>query len=405
MKSARRSKLLQRITLCFSALILAVTPLLLDRTFAHAAAVTSRKDTLSTSAPATLANHTIQFVTPTGVAGASTTVTLTFGAGFTTVSTIAFGDVDVLYDTDGTCTTFSTQISLLASAGATDWGVGSSGQVVTLTHSTAGANQSIPAGRCVKVLIGTNAVNGTTGTNRITNPAKVAAAGTADVTSIAIGGSFGDTGTLLVATDDQVSVSATITESLSFAVSGMSGATCQTSVDSGTPTQVATTATTVPFGTISVPNTFYAGCQDLTVSTNASNGYIVTSEENTSLKTGSLLIPDTSCDSACTHDTTTSGTAWATATNSGLGYWCQNSTNTPCNSNLNANTKYKRLACTGTAVTQCTPGGGQVAQTILTQAGPANADVGRIHYKLAVSALQAAGSYTNTLTYIATPSF
>ena len=49
--------------------------------------------------------------------------------------------------------------------------------------------------------------------------------------------------------------------------------------------------------------------------------------------------------------------------------------------------------------------GGETAQNVMTKASPANGDVARVEYKLSISGTQAAGTYSNTVTYIATPTF
>ena len=86
-----------------------------------------------------------------------------------------------------------------------------------------------------------------------------------------------------------------------FAVAIKPAPNC-TADDGATVNQIATTATSVPFGFIS-PNTFYQGCQDLIVSTNAGNGYSLTVQESSTMKTanGQFTIPDTTCDNGgCT---------------------------------------------------------------------------------------------------------
>ena len=205
---------------------------------------------------------------------------------------------------------------------------------------------------------------------------------------------------MLIAIQDQVTVSVTVDESLTFTIS--QGTAC--TGDTGSPTSInaSVTATTVPFGTVNL-DAFYVGCQDLNVATNASGGYIVTGEENRSLKSiAGTLISNGTCDGACDFDT---GAAWATAGNNGLGYFCENTGSTPCSTTVDTTSEYKTLACTGAVTTDCLPTGSEAAQTILTRAGPQSADEGRIHYKLSVDAAQAAGAYSNTVTYIATPTF
>lgn len=70
-----------------------------------------------------------------------------------------------------------------------------------------------------------------------------------------------------------------------------------TADDGATVTAIGTSPTTVPFGTVSL-NTFYIGCQDLVVSTNAGAGYSLTAQESAVMQTANGLstIPDTTCD-------------------------------------------------------------------------------------------------------------
>lgn len=375
-----------------------------------AAAVTNKKDTLSTSAPGVDANHTIQFITPTAVTQGMTIIldvdTLGTGDQFDLTS-LAFGDFDVAEDTDGTPTSCSgtlTDETLAGSQGASAWGVGVNTTTDTITL-TAPSNSAtyIAAGACIVIEIGTHATSGTTGTNQINNPSKTAAAGTADINDIAISGSFGNTGSMLVATIEGVSVSVTIAESLSFTMAGVASGSCTS--DTGSPTVIDTfgSATTVPFGTASSSNSFYTACQLMSISTNATSGYIMTASENQSLLSNTDTIDDTTCDAAaCTEST---GAAWATATNNGLGFWCQEATNTSCTDAGDSTTEHRQFACTG-ADAVCDGGtGAETAQNVMQTTAPANNDQGRIHYKLSVSGTQPAGSYSNTITYIATPTF
>jgi hypothetical protein len=91
--------------------------------------------------------------------------------------------------------------------------------------------------------------------------------------------------------------------------------------DGATVTVMGSSPQAVAFGTLS-SNTFYIGCQDLTLSTNAGYGYSISTEESTPLKANSgLTIPDT-CDTGLCN--ATSAAAWITASNNGLGYTCFN---------------------------------------------------------------------------------
>jgi len=72
-----------------------------------------------------------------------------------------------------------------------------------------------------------------------------------------------DTGSLAVAPVEGVLISATIDQSLSFTVSGVASTSGTLCGVTRTGSSIATTATTVPWGTISTPNTFFDAVQKL----------------------------------------------------------------------------------------------------------------------------------------------
>jgi hypothetical protein len=110
--------------------------------------------------------------------------------------------------------------------------------------------------------------------------------------------------------------------------------------DGATISAVGTTNTLVPFGTVSA-NTFYQGCQDIEISTNAGGGYVATVREESALRTGSgSTIPDTSCDTGC--DEITGGT-WVNPANVGFGHTCRNQTGSDCNLEYGDGTKFRRF--------------------------------------------------------------
>jgi len=215
---------------------------------ASAASVTSLSDNLSTLTASTAANHTITFTTPTGVT-AGQDITLTFGAAFTGVGSIVHGDIDVTDD--------GGELALGSTPSGATWGAAGSGQVVTITSGTG----TIAGGSVIVVEIGTHATNQSTGVNQITNGSAGATTAT-----VAIAGSFGDTGTLFVPiiTNDTVSISATVAPTISFAVS-------DNSIGFGTlSTSAARWATGDTNGTGSDTT-----AHNLTASTNATSGYAV----------------------------------------------------------------------------------------------------------------------------------
>lgn len=175
---------------------------------AFAAALNTLSDTQSSVKVSTLSDHTIQFVTPTGIP-AGQTVTLTFPAGYT-MGTFAVANVDFGTSTSATCSGFGQEILAAAPSGAT-WGIAQAGQVITLTSGTA----SVPANRCVQFKIGSNATFGGTGVSQITNPASPASY------ALTVAGTFGDSGSITtnIITNDTVAVTGTVAQSLTFTIS------------------------------------------------------------------------------------------------------------------------------------------------------------------------------------------
>jgi len=376
-----------------------IATLLLQVKPAYAAALTSKSDLLSTSSPGSDANHTVTFTTPTGAAEGTTIIvewdTLGTADQFSFTS-IVEDDVDI--EDDGVDKTTAADC---AGTEHVSVAVDTSLDQITFTVCASDGG-AIAAASVVTVKVGTNATGSGTGVNQINNPSKTAAVGTADINDVKVSGTFGDTGSMLVATIEGVTVSVTVSESLTFTMAGEASGSC--TGDTGSPTVIDTSgsATTVPFGTVSSSNAFYTACQLLSISTNASSGYVMTASENQNLLSGSTTLDDTVCDATCSES---AGTAWATATNNGLGFWCSEVTNTSCTDAGDSTSEHRQFACTG-ADAVCDPGAGaETAQNVMQTTAPANNDQGRIHYKLSVGATQPAGTYSNTVTYIATPTF
>jgi hypothetical protein len=199
-----------------------------------------------------------------------------------------------------------------------------------------------------------------------------------------------------------VTVSATVSETLNFAISAVTNSNCNAYF--GTVSGPDSTASTVAFGTLASTNTFYHACHDLTVSTNAGSGYAVTAQETTSLyeSANGKTIDDSTGDSGSMSETATS--TWATATNHpGFGYACANISGSDCS--MTATSWYRQFACVGTDA-QCDPGtGGETPQQVMANSGAVNAKQSRIEYKLTIDGTQEAGAYSNTIVYIATPTY
>ncbi len=340
---------------------------------ADAAQVTSLSDVMSRLKASTASNHEIKFVTPTGVA-AGQTIILTFSSGFTNVTNIVFTDIDFATGDTSNCSTATfTEKTLAASASGTTWGAdGDSTTTVTITSGTG----TVTAGVCVRIRIGTNAVTGATGSNQISN----GATGSAD--TIAVSGTFTDSGTLNVdiITDDQVVITATVDPTLTFSIS-------DTTVGFGT---LSTATGRWATGNLSGANasagtdpTTSNTAHTLNVATNAQSGYIV-SYNGTTLTSGSntIAVATISSDSDGTPNSAQFALCGKATTGSQTvtsGYVCSTTSS------------YNFVASTTT--------------TLVTYTGPASGDVTSVAYLANISGSTQAGAYTSTITYIATATF
>ena len=176
---------------------------------AYAAALTTLSDTQSSLKINALSDHTIQFVTPTGIA-AGLGITITFPSGYAT-GTFALLNFDFATSTSAACSGFADAPLANTPSGLT-WGVAASSSLgFTITSGTA----VIPVNRCIQIRVGGNATTGGTGTSTITNPASPGAY------AITISGTFGDTGTIseYIVTDDTIAMTGTVQQSLTFTIS------------------------------------------------------------------------------------------------------------------------------------------------------------------------------------------
>ncbi len=388
---SNKGKVSLSILLVVSILSLTTLFVMVQNNKAEAAAIRNSSDTLNNSAPNATSNHSIVFTSPTGVA-AGQTIIITFPSGFSTTSGFTFADMDLSGATNG-------EQTLAAVASGASWGATTTGDVtITFTSGTA----TLPASEVVTIEIGDNAAAGGTGDSYLTNPTKSAATGTADIITISVSGSFTDSGDILVAIIEGVTVSVTVDESLTFSIAAQTAAQCA-DYDNAAGTEVTTTSSTVPFAQPAL-DTFIDACQSVSVSTNASSGYVVTVEEDDQLRTGAAVeIPDGTCDGACTH---ISETDWTTAaTNNGFGYCMEDTagdgastadTGGGTNGCDDADTFFKLFAANSES---------EVAQNILRSTSTASGDSADIGYRLSIPGDQAAGTYTNTLTFVATPTF
>ncbi|MBI3115043.1 MAG: hypothetical protein HYZ09_00945 [Candidatus Kerfeldbacteria bacterium] len=324
---------------------------------ASAAAVTSLKDTLSRLQASTAANHTIQFTTPTGVA-AGQTITLTFGSGFT-MNAVDFADMDVADD--------GVDLTLAATASGATWGAALSGQVVTITSGTG----TIAASSVIAVEIGTHATAGATGDTQITNP-------TASSTTVAIAGTFGDSGTLAIniIADDTVDITATVDPTITFSISDV--AIGFGSLSSST----ARWATGDALGTNGSAGSTPTAAHTLAIATNAQSGWAITYNGAT-LTSGSntITVASVTGDSDGTPGSEQFGISASTDGDSTIasGYL------------RDTTADFTFVASTTT--------------TLASESGETNTETISASYLANISTITEAGSYSTSVTYIATATF
>lgn len=223
-----------------------------------------------------------------------------------------------------------------------------------------------------------------------------------------------DTADTAVAPIEAVFVSATVDETLSFTITGQASTTAACGVSGGT--DVTTTFSTVPFGTLSL-NTLVDAAHDLEVSTNATNGYAVTAIEEDQLgKDGGACAGDTADeDDDCIEDTLGDGAALGTNTNgedfetnttNGFGYSLDSTDGTDAAFEWDGTSG----SCDGSGTDFCArqfadAANSDAAVTVMSNAGPVNSSNIYVCYRIAVGALQPAGYYYSTVRYTATPTF
>lgn len=336
---------------------------------AQAANVTDLYILLSDSAPSAPSDHEIEFVSPTGI-GASEDIVITYPAGFDP-SVIGQEDIDLLVN--GT--------NVLAA----DWSVVTDADSITIT-----VDNLIAAGATTTILVGLNATNEGTPDSQIVNPTP---AGGNESYEIEISAGTADSGFTRVVILDTVLVTAAVNTTFEFTVAGTA---TSTSVNS-TSTTLTSSSTTIPFGTLDAGE-IETLAQDLTVVTNAINGFVVTVESDGQLESSTGADIDNFDD-----DSIGNPKAWEAPTNNiaqenTWGHWgvTTEDTDTTRTTEFGAN-EWQGVSTTPTV--------------LFSHDGPSDgttAGIGatRVGYQIEISPLQeAAQDYSAVLTYIATPTF
>jgi hypothetical protein len=374
-KSTNKVEVTQRVvaTLVACAVVMATVGLY---NTAQAANLTDVSNVMTDSTPSVLSGHEIAFTIPTGsTLGAASTFDIAFPAGFVYDGAMATGDFTV--DVAGNAEAVDSYAVV--------------GQVITLSLDTV-------ANATEEVVI-------TIAPTEITNPAKVLSAGVGDSYEITIT-TPADSGNARIVIIDNVVVTAEVATSFEFEVRPVAS----TTVVNGEATTIDSASTSIPFGELVAGDAEFIA-QQLSVTTNAINGFVVTVEK------GGELISSTGAD----IDTFTNGLnvtvpgAWASptgtlgSTENGWGHWGMTTEDGDVNSagapNFAGSDEFIAVLNSPQAIF----GHNSVCDGVETGAGDASSDdtcLTEVGYKIEISALQEAGDdYIATLTYIATPKF
>lgn len=379
------SKIISSFTIGTLLLVL-VAPLLAVPNTAMAATITSAKATFG-RLKASTANEfgTIQFATPTGIQTAGDTISFTFSVDFT-VAAFAAANFDIELGDSANCATATyTDEIVAATPSATDWGVVVAGNVITLSPET---DQTLTAGYCMRLVWGTATTDGGTGsTSTITNGPLD------DDDTIVIGGGFGDSGTITVdiIDDDQVGISATVNQSITFDLDvGTAG-----NEDTGTPYNVA-------LGTVTVTDTRVSGATDsinrimMDLNTNATGGATVTvrnANGSNGLKSTSVPADDIgSADGAIADGTENYGLCVISVAQT--------------TGTLSKAAPYNTGTCAADSETNDIQGLTSTGENIVSSTAPLAAGRAQVAVNAAISGVTVAHSdYADTLTFVATATF
>ena len=354
---------------------------------AQAASISSAKATFGRLKASTASDSVVvQFVTPTGIqTGGADTISLTFSADFTLAAESA-GNFDIGLGDSGTCSTASYTDETIVTTGATatEWNVDVTGQVITFSPET---DDVLTAGNCIRFEMGTAATTGGTGSaSTVTNGA------VDDDDTITIGGAFGDTGTITVdiIDDDQVTVTATVNQSITF------------DLDTATTDTESAAAYTVDLGTITTTDSRVSGNTDsinyiwMDLGTNASGGATVTVKNANG--TNGLVSTSTPADNIGSAD----GAIADGTENYGL---CVVSV-TQSTGTLSKASPYNSGTCASNSETNDIQGLTTTGENIVTSTAPLGAGRAQIAVNAAISSgTPAHTDYTDTLTFVATATF
>lgn len=333
---------------------------------------------------------------------------------------------DGIPDTSSATTTNGFDIGTIATTDVTITGCTDvNWTVASVTAATASTDHLIQINRATSVCAASTTLTVTIDTAPgLINPAPLTShtQGQADSYQINIKSRDGGDNTLdqsdvTVAPVEGVLISATVDETLSLTVAGItadSGSYCGITRTASSPD---TTATSVPWGALSP--TYLAAThntqQQVTISTNADGGYTLYIEENDQMGKDGVAcsgasagesvscIQDTTCDgTGCTHQTYRD---WGSDPTSfpGLGYSLQNVTGT--DALFQYNTSAATFNAKQMADQEASESRSASTAHLMTNAGPVDSSSIYVCYRIDITATQPAGYYFNKVKYTAVPTF
>jgi len=354
-------------------------PLLFQK--ASAATLTSVSATASSSAPGVSTNYVIRFTTTNNIGvgtGASTTRV------WLDPYTNAFDLTSLATATDVLITGSLTQVANLAACS------GPTTDEIYVNFIAKNQPQDyIEFSTCTGDIIPPGAIEIALVNSHVTNPSSTGSY------VVRIDGTMTDAGDTRVAIVNTVTVTAVVDTNLTFTIQGVASS----SVVNGGITSTSTSATAIGFGILEVGASTTAA-QDLTVATNAVNGYAVTVIQNQNLTSANGADIDSFQDGSEEYPpiawVAPAGTLGVEATYGHFGVTSQDTS-------LPGGDEYGDILFAGLSST--------LPRTVMYHTGSADGvtqHIGatRVGYRAQVTALQeAATDYTNQLTYVCTPVF
>lgn len=323
----------------------------------QAASLLSLSDTMTRLKISTASDHTIKFTTPTGVEASTDTITVTMPDGFT-IGSVDYTDIDLSH---GASTGYETDETLAAAAGSGVWGAVFSGQILTLTAPSNATSGEIATNDKVIIEIGLTASGGNA---QITNNSSAA------TYTISIGGTFGDSGNIaiVIVSDEQIPVTATVNPSITFTVVN----------------------TAFALGDLSSSAIATSSSNNITVGTNANGGYSITVQDVGGTGAGNPGLYD-----SATTSRIASATATLVAGTEGYGGQC-------AVTGGSGSCDYA-LTSAGESVTAFADNAWSAFAHYNSK--PSGTDTYQIRVKAAISTSTTAGYYQDTITLVATGNF